>query len=123
MSDPRALMQEGRFREAAVLYEHAAITAHQAGDLPTMKGNALMTVKAYACAREGAQALRFAIATIDVLAASPLASEIPAYARHLRLPRLRRAAALKPRQSVTRYAGVQAWCPAASVMVALTRSS
>ena len=84
MSEALKLMQAGRFREAAAIYEQTATAARQANDLRSMKGNALMTVQAYACAGDGPQALRFAVLTLDILAASPLASEIPAFARTAR---------------------------------------
>jgi hypothetical protein len=57
-------MQEGRFHEAALLYEQAALAAHRANDLRAMRGNALMTVQAYAeipaFARDGEQVPRHA---------------------------------------------------------------
>jgi hypothetical protein len=73
-------MQEGRFRDAAILYERAAMAAYQAADMPAMIGPALMAVNGYAYAADGAQALRVASAAVDALKDGPHKSEIRDFA-------------------------------------------
>jgi hypothetical protein len=74
-----AAMQAGRYAEAAPLYERAAIASQHSGEMLQVKMCAALAIKAYAMAGDGANAVRFAKATVDVLKSRP--PEIPGFMR------------------------------------------
>jgi len=80
--DPQALaaMNEGRYLDAAVLFERSAIHAYRANELPSMKLSASLSIKAYAMGGDAANAERLAKATVDALAAASRGPEIPGFA-------------------------------------------
>ncbi len=59
-------MSQGRYAEAAGLYERAAYAAHQANDLLGTKMGAHLAIKAFAHAGDPKNAVRIAISTVDL---------------------------------------------------------
>lgn len=74
-------MKAGRYAEAGQLFERSAAAAHQAGDLMESKISALLAVKAYAKAGDGASVVRFASSTVDVLVSMQLGVEASPFAK------------------------------------------
>ncbi|MGZ5966400.1 MAG: hypothetical protein ACXWP4_01945, partial [Polyangiales bacterium] len=95
-------MKEGRFLDAAKLYEQAAATAHGEGDLALMRGCAVMAVEAYAGQNDGPNALRVARATVDTLRGGPAASEIDGF-RSRAVTKLRRQGANVEAEQLVAY--------------------
>src|SRR4051794_38696376 len=86
MSDhARAAMEDGRWLEAAALYERAAADARGANDIPAMVGASLMAANNFGYAPDAHQALRVAFATLDVLQGSPHAARIPDFVKKLQI--------------------------------------
>lgn len=73
-------MEEGRYAEAARLYEASAVECHRASEPLWMKMNALLAVKAYVHAADPANAVRFATATVEAIQAGGHAPEVPGFA-------------------------------------------
>jgi hypothetical protein len=76
-------MAAGRYLEAGALYERSAISSYSAGEVVWQKMGALLAVKAYALGGDPQNAVRFAIATVDVLKTSGRAPEVPGFANKL----------------------------------------
>jgi hypothetical protein len=81
MGPATAAFEEGRYAEAAPLYERAAIATHAAGDPLMWKMTAIVAVKAYAMAGDPSNAVRFATQTFDVLRSGGHGAEVPGVAK------------------------------------------
>ena len=81
MKPAQAAFEDGRYAEAAPLYERAAVATHAAGEALMWKMTAIVAVKAYALAGDPANALRFATSTLDVLHSGGHAGEVPGIAK------------------------------------------
>lgn len=78
-----AAMNEGSYLKAAPLFERSSIAAYRAGEIPSMKLSASLSIKAYAMGGDAQNAERMARASVDALAAAGRKPEIPGFANRV----------------------------------------